>query len=1063
MLNNCFFKNYLRLLKLINSNNYKMKTKFNGILTLLLAFVVQFSFAQQKTISGTVSDESGSLPGVSILIKGTISGTETDFDGKYSIKAKTGDILVFRYLGYKSIDRTIGNSTSINVTMAEDSNTLDEIVVVAYGSQTKESIVGSVGVVSASTIENQQVTSPLRALQGSVPGVNLITQGGQPGNNPSIRIRGFNSINAAQDPLIVLDGAAFNGNLNTISQDQIESISVLKDASSTSLYGSRGANGVIVITTKKGRKNSAPSVTIRSQTGFANPAVGLHDIISVDDSFKYNWEALKNTNQYVLGQSASVAAQNATNGLIDWFGYNPYNVTNPVDVNGNLVTTEKLWETNWENEVIRKNAIRQNHNITLSGGSDRSTYFVSFDYLNEEGPVIQSDFERVSARINVESQVNDWLKMGVNTSFSRSESANPDQTSGSVTQVISWIYGVNGAYPIYARDASGQLVTDSTGNIFYDLGNGNGRPAGQNVNGGRTVRSGENILASINLGKEKRRRTSYIGNAFAEIKFLQNFTFRTNVSYENYLFDSFSFDDDLLGFAAGIGGRVDQDRDITSTLNAIQSLNYSQSFGNHNVSADLITEAYQYEFDNLGAQGTGFLPNVQVLDGATLPEAVTGNLVPERLNSYLGRVSYNFDQRYFIEGSYRRDGSTRFSKDTRWGDFYSVGGSWIISKESFLANSGVVDFLKLRGSYGELGNNRGIGFFPYQSLFNLGWNNEGNTGILLSGVADPNISWEKTASTNFGLDFTLFKGVLSGSVDYYSKESVDLIFDKPLPPSTGVSEITTNVGSIKNYGWEITLNSNIIDKQDFSWSAGLNFSLDKNEITELTQERIINGSKLYEVGNSIFDFYIADWAGVDPADGYAMWYMDVLDANGDVVDKVTTKEYSDATRYIKGSALPDIIGGFNTSFRYKSFDLNIVANFSVGGQLLDTDYSGLFNQYESAGQGNGIDDINRWQNPGDITDFPLLLASNNDFTSRSSRFLFDNDYVRLKSLTLGYNLPEAIAEKVGLKGVRFFIQGDNLITLQSHKGIDPEQSFNGLTSNRSPLNKTLTTGAIIKF
>jgi TonB-linked SusC/RagA family outer membrane protein len=1039
-----------------------MKTKFSGILTLLLAFVVQLTFAQEKTITGTISDNNGMpLPGATILIKGTTSGTSSDFDGNYSIKANQGATLVISFIGYVKQEVVVGASSTINISLKDDSTALEEVVVVAYGTQTKQSIVGSVGVVSAEVIENQQVTSPLRALQGAVPGVNLITPGGQPGNNPEIRIRGFGSINASQEPLIILDGAAFNGNLNTISQDQIESMTVLKDASSTSLYGSRGANGVIVITTKKGKRNSAPKVTIRSQIGISNPTVGLHDLASTDDMYRYTWEALKNSNQYISGQSPTDAAQNASNSVVDYFGYNPYNVVNPVDANGNLTSSPKLWDTDWEKEVIRRDALRVNHNISLTGGDQNTTYFMSFDYLNEEGPVITSDFERISARINLESQVADWLKIGFNTSFSRSDSGNPDQTSGSTTQAISWIYGVSSAYPIYARDENGTLLRDSAGEIFYDLGNG--FIPGQPINSVRPTRGGENLLASIYLGKENRRRTSYLGNAFAEIKLLEGLTFRTNISYENYLFDSFSFDDDLFSFAANIKGRVSQARNITTTLNAVQSLNFVKDFGNHNLGVNLITEAYTFEQDDLSASATGFLPNVEVLDGATLPENTNGNTVSERLNSYLARVSYNYNQKYYLEGSFRRDGSTRFATDTRWGNFFSVGASWIVSNESFLNDNNTLSYLKLRGSYGELGNNRGIGFFPYQSLFNLGWNNEGNTGILLAGVADPTISWEKTASTNVGIDFELFNGVLSGTVDYYDKESVDLIYDKPIPSSTGVSSITTNIGAIRNYGWEFSLNSNITNTDNVTWTAGINFSLDKNEITELTQDEFVNGSKLWKVGNSIFDFYIREWAGVDPADGFGMWYQDITDADGNVIDKVPTKEYDQATRYQQESSLPNIIGGFNNYFRYKQFDLNILANFSFGGTLLDTDYSGLLNQFQNPGAPVHADTKDRWQQPGDITDYPLLLTGNNNHASRSTRFLFDNDYIRLKSLTLGYTLPSSVTDRIGFSSFRLFVQADNLLTWQSHKGIDPEQAFNGLTANRSPLSRTISTGAIIQF
>lgn len=1048
-----------------------MKVKKHNLLLVIVVFFVSISFAQEKTITGKVVDNNNlPLPGATVLVKNTSTGVSTDFDGNYSIKANQGDVLVFSFVGYITQEVSVGSSSTINVNLKEDVSTLEEVVVVAYGTQTKQSIVGSVGVISDAVIETQQVTSPLRALQGAVPGVSLITAGGQPGSNPSIRIRGFASVNNSAEPLIIVDGAQFNGNLNSISQDQIESMSVLKDASSSALYGSRAANGVIIVTTKKGNLNQAPKVAFRSQIGVSNPTIGIHDLATPEEYLKLTWTALRNTNQYENNQTAAQAAQNATSGLIDYLGYNPYNVTNPIDTNGNLVSgANLLWQANWEDEVLRENYLRTNHNLSISGGSEKSTFFLSFDYLNEEGPVLPSDFERAATRLNLTTQVTDWFKVGLNTSFSRSRSNTPDQTSGSTTQAISWIYNLANIYPIYARDANGTLILDDSGNRIFDLGNGNGRPIGQPVNFTRPQLGGEHILASLTLGKERRIRTNYLASAYAEIKIFEGLTFKSSLSYENYLFDSYSFDDDKIGAASNVQGRVSQDRDLTTTLNAIQALNYKNTFNKHSISVDAITEAYTRTDDNLLSQGTGFLPGVDNLSGATSPEFVGGNIISERLNSYLGRVSYDFDKKYYAEFSARTDGSTRFFEDKRWGTFLSGGASWILSNESFLNNSNTLTYLKLRGSYGELGNNQVGGlvnpdFFPFESVFLTGFVNEGNSGILPDGIADIGILWEKIESLNVGVDFELFNGAISGTVDYYNKESVDLILAKPLAPSLGVIDIVTNVGSLRNYGWEFSLRSNNFNTEDFVWTTGINFSLDKNEWTKLPEEETVNGSKLWKVGNSIFDFYIRDWAGVDPADGRGMWYMDVLDANGDVIDKVTTKDYDQATRYDQDkTSLPDIQGGFTSFLKYKQFDLNVLFNFSFGAYLLDTDYSGLINPFETPGTNAHPDNFNAWQAPGDITNVPLLLASNNDHAARSNRFLFKNDYVRLKALTLGYNLPVNSLEKIGLSKFRIFVQADNIWTWQSHKGIEPEQSFNGLTANRSPLSKTITSGIILEF
>lgn len=1031
---------------------------------MLVIFGLLSALAQEKAVSGKVVDQNNlPLPGATILIKGTTAGTTTDFEGNYTVTVSQGATLVFSFVGYVTKEITVSSGNTISVTLLEDTTALEEVVVVAYGSQTRESIVGAVNVVSSGVIETQQVTSPLRALQGAVPGLSLLTDGGQPGTNPIIRIRGISSESLEQGPLIVVDGAPFSGNLNTISQDQIESISVLKDASSSALYGSRASGGVILITTKRGNISAAPKVTIRSQVGISNPTIGIHDLAGPEDYLKLTWQALKNTNQYENGQTASEAAQSATNGLIDYLGYNPYSVTNPIDTNGNLVASANLlWDSNWEEEVIRNDYLRVNHNLSISGGSEKTRYFLSFDYLDEDGPVIPSNFERVATRLNLETQVNDWFKVGLNSSFSRSNSNNPDQTSGSTIQAISWIYGIASIYPIYLRDVDGSFVRDSAGELIYDLGNG--QAPGQPVNNTRPIFGGENLLASLVLGREKRIRTNYLANAFAEVKIIPELTFRSRLSYENYLFDSLSFDDDKIGIASNVQGRVDQDRDLTTTLNAIQSLNYTNSFGSHNVSVDLITEAYTNTQDDLNAQGTGFLPGVENLNSATVPETVGGNVITSRINSYLGRASYNFGGKYFGEFSFRRDGSTRFNEDTRWGNFLAGGLSWVVSKEHFLSESNTLTYLKLRGSYGELGNNRTTSRFPFQSVFQTGFVNEGNSGILLEGVSDVNLRWEKVESLNIGADFELFNGAISGTVEYYEKESVDLILDKPLPRSLGVNKIVTNIGSIKNFGWEVSLRSMNFNTQDFTWTTGINFALNKNEWTKLPQDEILDGSKRYVVGGSIFDFFIREWAGVDPADGRGMWFMDVVDANGVVTDKVTTKSYDDATRYDQGkSSLPDIEGGFTSFIRYKQFDLNVLFNFSFGQYLLDNDYSGLINPFENPGISAHPDNFNAWQNPGDITDFPLLLASNNDHASRSTRFLFRNDYVRLKSLTFGYNLPESTVSRIGLSKLRLFLQADNIFTWQSHKGIDPEQAFNGVANNRSPLSKTITSGLIIEF
>ena len=965
------------------------------------------------------------------------------------IKALTAGVLFF--VGAEAVMAQKKNDSAAT-------KQIEEVVVVAFGKQKKESIVGSIVSVDQSVISNQQATSVLSAIQGSVPGVNLISSGGQPGDSPAIRIRGFSSINAAQDPLIILDGAPFMGNINSISQDHIETMNVLKDASSTALYGSRGANGVIIITTKKGRKNQKPQLSFTAQTGVSGMAVDMYPLIGAKDYMELSWEALRNTYKYVNNQADALAAQNATNNLISNLGYNPYNVNNPVGVDGKIVSGAKLlWDTDWAKEILNNTAFRNEYRLSLQGGSDNTTYFFGTDYLNQDGNVLTSKFKRLSTRINLESKVNNWLTVGFNSAFTTSTQNYPIQSGSTFGSSIQWIYSLANIYPVYMRDGNGNIILGANGAPQYDYG-----VNGTYTNGTRPIFQNENVPGAFYNNQIKNDRYSVNLTGFVEARLAKGLTNKTIISHEYYTYDYFTYTNRSYGAASNVGGRVQTDRDFTFSTNINNIINYKTSFGNHNISVDGIFEAMKYRYNPLSAQTTGFLPDVYVHNGGTVYESISGYVTDESLVSLLGRLSYNYKNKYFVEGSFRRDGSSRFSKDVRWGNFYSFGGAWVVTKESFLENNNVLSNLRLKGSYGELGNNRGIGYFPYIQAYSTGWNNLDQTGVLLGGVVDPNLTWEKTSSLNAGVDLGFLNNRIQATVEYYEKKSVDLIYDKPLPLSTGNSSIKTNIGALKNYGWEFTLSTENIRTDNFSWSSNLNFSLDKNKITELAGGNFISGTKRYEVGKSLFEFWIQEYAGVDSADGKMMWHKDVTAADGSVT-KQTTKVYAEATRYYTGkNSIPDLVGGFNNNFRYKNIDLSILFNFSFGGYIYDSQYSGLMS-LARLGDQITADIKDRWQKPGDVTDVPVLLASQNDFTSQSTRYLYKNDYVRLKALTLGYNLSKSATRSIGISNMRFFLQGDNLLTWQSHKGLDPEQSFAGTTDNRSYNLRTLSFGVKVDF
>ncbi|MCC9073352.1 TonB-dependent receptor [Flavobacterium sp. F-65] len=1040
-----------------------MRLKFKWIFTLLmLALSMQFSFAQEKNIKGVVTDESGPIPGVNVVVKGTKVSTQTDFNGVYSIQAKPGDVLQFSFMGMNDSSVTVGASNSVNAKLTSASQSLDEVVVVAYGKQKTKSIVGSVATVGKDILEKQQATNVLTAIQGSVAGVNIISAGGQPGESPNIRIRGIGSISSSAEPLIILDGAPFSGNINSISSDQIESMSVLKDASSTALYGSRGANGVIIITTKRGKFNTPVSVHLNSVVGVGSNAVKLHKLLPTDRFMELSWEARRNVNQYGSGQTPAVAGQNASNSLISALGYNPYKAAVPVDANGKLVTTDKYWDTDWEKALINNSAIRKENSIAINGGGENAAYSFTANNLNQEGALVNSNFKRTSIRVSVDTKINESLTSGLSIAYGTSTQNYPTQSGNSFQSPVQWIYNVSSIYPIYRHDAQGNEIFDNFGGKLYDYGTGSGL-----VNATRPLMSNENALGALYNYTIKNDRDDVTINGYAGYKITKDLSFKTTIGYQRYLFDNFNYSSSLFGNAASVGGRITQNRDITTSINITNVLSYKKQFGNHNFGIDAIQEAYKLKIDRMYARGEGFLAGVEVNDGATKPAGVGGSITEERLNSYLGRATYNYANRYFLEGSYRTDGSSRFARDSRWGNFFSIGGAWSIKDESFLVDSKIVSTLKLKGSYGELGNNRAQNtdgtdsYFPYQQLYNLGFSEINNAGVVLGAPADKKLTWEKTASSNIGIELGFLNDRFKMGADWYQKKSIDLIYAVPVAGSTGNTTYVTNAGSLKNFGLEVYLSSVNVKNANFTWNTDLNFSFDRNEVTSLTQDYIVNGTKRWEVGRSIYDFWVQEWAGVDPATGRGQWYKDGVDANG---NRNTTFSYTEASRnYVGKSSLPDVVGGLSNYFKYKNFDMNILFNFSYGAYVYDSSYASLMTGLKDPGRPGSVDLENRWQQPGDITDTPRLYQGTQDYASQSTRFLFKNNYIRLKALNIGYNFPKDVMNSIGVNNVRIYLQGDNLLTFQSHKGIDPEQSFAGTTDSRTYNQRLASLGFSIDF
>lgn len=1034
----------------------------------VLMFVAITAMAQERTITGTVtSKEDGQpLPGVTIKAVGGTGGAQTDGNGKYSIRVTSSTkSLQFSYLGHITSTLVIPASNVLNNALAPDANTLQDvdIVQVAYGTQRKQDVVGSLTTVSATQLQKQQVTSVTQGLQGLATGVLVINGSGQPGTNPTIRIRGVASVNASAEPLIVLDGLAYSGSINSIGPNDVESMTVLKDAAATSLYGSRAANGVILITTKRGKTGEA-AINAYGSYGVSSRAIDEYKYVSSEDYMKLAWEAQKN---YAVGLGIANPGQYATTNLItgtaNTFGlkYNPYNVANPIDANGNLVPgASLLWDTDWGKEGSNDAIRRKNVGLNINGGSDKFRYFLSTDYLDQDGAVKNSNYNRITTRFNGDANLRSWLKVGLNSSLAASKSNNPSQSGSAFSNAVQFARIVSSIYPLYRRDNNGALVLDAAGQPIYDFG---GSVAGQAFNSGRPAAANMNAVALQQLDRNTSEGIQSSLNAYAEVAFTDYLKFKSNVGIDRNVTSLLTYNNPLLGDAAPVGGRVRRDRNLLTNWTWNNMLSFDKTFGKHRIGAIASTEAYDYKSETLAAGTTGFpAPGLYEVSPGSTKETASSGTVRRRIESYFSRVSYNYDSKYYLEGSIRRDGSTRFASDKRWGTFFAVGGSYVISNENFMAGQKVFDYLKLRASYGEIGNEGLTSSFPYINSFSTGYNDLTNPGVYLTTLGNPDITWEKQGTFNVGLDFAVLKNRISASVEYYNKNTFDLLFSRPLPSSSGFTAIDDNIGKIKNSGFEFTIDSKNLTGA-FKWSTNLNLATLKNRITALPQSFIISGTKRLEVGVPLYDFYTYEWAGVNPDNGKPQWYADDPNNPGGtiIVNAIAT-----ARRSLQGSALPKLTGGITNTFEYKGIDLSVLFNFSMGGKILDSDYISLMHGFSSVGGALSTDILNRWTTPGQITDVPALKFGNSDYGNASTRHLFDGDYLRLRNVTLGYTLPQSVVSKTKnvVKSMRFYVQGDNFLTFSKLKqGADPETSIDGVTSQSSASFKTFTFGLNVGF
>ncbi|WP_025764416.1 SusC/RagA family TonB-linked outer membrane protein [Dyadobacter tibetensis] len=1040
----------------------------------------------QKNVEGVItSSEDGSpLPGVSILEKGTGNGTTTDLNGKYILKVGDKDAtLVASFIGFLTKEVLVGNRSKINFALEQDIKMMNEVLVVGYGSVNKTTHVGASSQINALDIERRPNSNAINSLIGAAPGIQATMPNGAPGSTPAIRIRGFGSISNSNTALYVVDGVPYSGNISNLNPDDIESISVLKDAATTAIYGSRGANGVIMITTKGG-KSGKGSFSISASGGVISRGLPEYERVNAQQYYPLMWETYRNTLSYgtakipldvassiASGLTSTYAGKNYS-GISDLLVYNPFNVPNNqiVDVNGNLNPNAQLLypdDLDWAKAIQKGGQSRQNYLMSFDGGSEKTTFFGSLGYTNEQGYLLKSDFRRFTGRVNVKTQATKWLSTGLNLSGVYSLS-NQDNTSGSSSFVNPFLTsrGIGPIYPVYAHDpTTGAYILDENGDRKYDIGEK------------RPYNIARHPIMENELSSRYNVQTSLGARTFATVNILPSLKATTNLSFDIQDRNLRRFDNPIIGDGSP-AGRAYHYLYRTTSYTWNQLLEFDKSFGKHHLNVLGGHENYAYKYNELAGGRSG-----QIVDGVTeLPNfatVLTLSSVEDNhtIESYFSRASYDFDKKYIISASLRRDGNSRFFKDVRWANFWSVGGAYNIEREKFF-NVNWVDLLKVRTSYGVVGSD-GLTdsdgyslYYPYQALYTLGRNNDAEPGFTQFSIANNELTWETAKNFDLGLDFSLLQGRISGALEYYNRKTDGLIFSVPLALNNGGTtsggfKVATNIGNLYNKGFELQLTGDIIRSGNFTYSATLNATTIKNRITKMppTQQLIVDGTKAYSEGHSIYDFYLRNFYGVDAETGTALYRTNIETGNTRIIgaDTLTTVISEANYRYTGHSALPKVYGSMNHNLNYGNFTLSFLFTYRMGGKVYDSGYAGLMHG-GNYGSAMHVDALNRWQKPGDITDVPRFDAGNvTNQTGGSDRYLTNASYLQFNNISLNYRVPTDLLSRIGAKEANIYVTGENLGLFSARKGMDVAGSFNGTVSNSYTFNKILSVGAKLKF
>lgn len=936
---------------------------------------------QDQKLKGQVIDATTGEPviGVNVLVKGTTNGTITDIDGKYELNAPAGAILQISFIGYKTVEIAATTSEQ-TIKLHEDTETLDEVVVVGYGVQKKESLTGAMSTLKENRLKDVTTPTVENMLNGKVSGVYVAPGSGQPGSNGAVQIRGRATLSGSTSPLWVIDGVIVGEDPGVLNPSDIENMTILKDAASTAIYGSQGANGVIIVTTKMGKSEK----------------------MKINASVKLGVSTMTNGKMEVMNGAE----------LYDYYASFP----NQEDIKFSRWNPE-LRNANFDwGELASQAGFTQDYNISLSGGNEKMSSYFSLGYYSEEGTVKGYKYDRYSFRYRSNYKPFSWLTIKPNI-------------SGSMKNTDDSQYDYTAKYTMFPWDSP----YDEDGNLVPDRYSG-------------WVDSSDlNYLNSISYGNHTARKTyEFSGNFDFDIKITDWLTFTSVNNYRWTGYFQSTYTDPRTESASGVQGRVEEEQTNNIQRYTNQYLTFNKMFGKHSIQALLAYEFMDTSAKVINAKGTGIVSGFEVLDATATPEEVGGNLTEWAKQSVFAKANYTYDNRYLAEVSLRRDGASNFGDDKKYGNFFSISGGWNINREKWF-KADWVDVLKLRASYGSVGN---IPYskYPQYGLYSVSSNYNGIPAILISQVGNKDLTWEQTYTAGVGIDANFFNNRLRFVFDYYNKYTSNILYQVPVSGLTGITSRWQNVGEMRNSGIEITIGGDIIRTKDWLWSLDLNMGYNKNKLEKLYGDdpnmMIIGGGgndttiagaaeKVLKVGYSTDRYYLREWAGVDPKNGAPLWYKN--DGSGE-----TTSNYSEAKQVMTEATSPKLFGGFNTSLTWKNIDLNASFGFSLGGKI----YNYSRQEYDSDGaytdrnQMKLIDGWSRWEKEGDIATHPAASYGNKSNSNKAStRYLEDGDYLKLRSLSIGYNLD---LSKYYIQNMRIYFTAENVFTLTGFSGIDPE-------------------------